>query len=49
MDLLTGANLRLNFDGCQTVFSPIGSFFGSGLGKFDVRSLMLLMDTFTNK
>lgn len=37
--------LRLTFDGQTTVDSPIGPFFGSGLGKFDVRSLMLSIDT----
>ncbi|MFB9905752.1 glycoside hydrolase family 172 protein [Allokutzneria oryzae] len=43
-DVLTGARLRISFDGATTVDAPIGEFFGSGLGEFDVRSLMFAMD-----
>ncbi|MCP3798429.1 DUF2961 domain-containing protein [Allokutzneria sp. A3M-2-11 16] len=42
--VLTGARLRISFDGVTTVDAPIGEFFGSGLGEFDVRSLMFAMD-----
>ncbi|WP_158888835.1 DUF2961 domain-containing protein [Amycolatopsis anabasis] len=37
--------LRLNFDGKSTVDSPVGEFFGGGLGETAVRSLMFAMDT----
>ncbi|MCP3802038.1 DUF2961 domain-containing protein [Allokutzneria sp. A3M-2-11 16] len=43
-DVLTGARLRISFDGNTTVDAPIGEFFGSGLGEYDVRSLMFSMD-----
>ncbi|KAK9311340.1 hypothetical protein V1524DRAFT_473363 [Lipomyces starkeyi] len=43
--LLSNLYLRLTFDGHTTVDGPIGSFFGSALGKFAVRSLMLSIDT----
>ncbi|MDX8048586.1 DUF2961 domain-containing protein [Lentzea sp. BCCO 10_0798] len=36
--------LRLTFDGKTTVDSPVGEFFGSGLGQAAVRSLMFAMD-----
>lgn len=39
--LLQSARLALSFDGRQTVDSPIGEFFGSGLGPATVRSLLL--------
>ncbi|GHG47900.1 MULTISPECIES: glycoside hydrolase family 172 protein [Amycolatopsis] len=42
--LLTGARLRISFDGRTTVDAPIGEFFGSGLGAFDTRSLLYAMD-----
>ncbi|SDN03791.1 glycoside hydrolase family 172 protein [Allokutzneria albata] len=42
--VLSGARLRISFDGVTTVDAPIGEFFGSGLGEFDVRSLMFSMD-----
>ncbi|MEW2384018.1 DUF2961 domain-containing protein [Micromonospora sp. NPDC047707] len=41
---LTGLRLRLTFDGRTTVDSPVGEFFGSGLGERTVRSLMFAMD-----
>ncbi|WP_246842913.1 glycoside hydrolase family 172 protein [Allokutzneria sp. NRRL B-24872] len=42
--VLSGTRLRISFDGVTTVDAPIGEFFGSGLGEFDVRSLMFSMD-----
>ena len=38
--LLSGLRLRIEFDDRTTVDSPIGEFFGAGLGTSDVRSLM---------
>jgi hypothetical protein len=38
--LLAGLRLRITFDGHTTVDSPLGEFFGAGLGTSDVRSLM---------
>lgn len=38
--VLDGARLQIVFDGQTTVDAPIGEFFGSGLGKYDVRTLM---------
>lgn len=43
--LLADARLRITFDGRRTVDAPLGEFFGSGLGEYDVRSLMFAMDT----
>ncbi|GIF86343.1 glycoside hydrolase family 172 protein [Catellatospora bangladeshensis] len=43
--VLNGLRLRITFDGRQTVDSPVGEFFGSGLGERHVRSLMSAMDT----
>ncbi|MBB5868291.1 hypothetical protein F4553_001670 [Allocatelliglobosispora scoriae] len=42
--LLAGLRLRLTFDGRRTVDSPVGEFFGAGLGERTVRSLMFAMD-----
>jgi hypothetical protein len=42
--VLTDARLRISFDGRTTVDAPIGEFFGSGLGKFDVMNLMSAID-----
>ncbi|AHH95159.1 DUF2961 domain-containing protein [Kutzneria albida] len=42
--LLAGARLRLSFDGRSTVDSPVGEFFGSGLGEYDTRTLMSSID-----
>jgi hypothetical protein len=39
-ELLAGLRLRLIFDGRTTVDSPLGEFFGAGLGASNVRSLM---------
>jgi hypothetical protein len=38
--LLTGLRLQIEFDGQTTVDSPLGEFFGAGLGSTNVRSLM---------
>lgn len=38
--LLTGLRLQIDFDGQTTVDSPLGEFFGAGLGTTSVRSLM---------
>ena len=42
--VLSGARLLISFDGQITVDAPIGEFFGSGLGKYDVRTLMFSID-----
>ncbi|MFD6162502.1 glycoside hydrolase family 172 protein [Nocardia sp. NPDC060256] len=36
----TGVRLRIRFDGHDLVDSPVGEFFGAGLGPVDVRSLL---------
>jgi hypothetical protein len=38
--LLAGLRLQIEFDGQTTVDSPLGEFFGAGLGGDNVRSLM---------
>ena len=38
--VLNGLRLRIEFDDRTTVDSPLGEFFGAGLGTNDVRSLM---------
>jgi Protein of unknown function (DUF2961) len=38
--LLTGLRLQIEFDGQTMVDSPVGEFFGAGLGASNVRSLM---------
>ncbi|WP_163760728.1 glycoside hydrolase family 172 protein [Mycobacterium botniense] len=38
--LLAGVRLRIEFDGRTMVDSPVGEFFGAGLGVSTVRSLM---------
>jgi hypothetical protein len=38
--LLTGLRLQIEFDGRILVDSPLGEFFGAGLGASNVRSLM---------
>lgn len=43
-DVLTNARLRITFDGRRTVDVPLGDFFGSGLGEYEVRSLFFAMD-----
>ncbi|MFV2116062.1 DUF2961 domain-containing protein [Micromonospora sp. LOL_025] len=42
---LSGLRLRITFDGRSTVDSPVGEFFGAGLGERSVRSLMFAMDS----
>jgi hypothetical protein len=42
--VLAGARLRITFDGHPTVDAPIGEFFGTGLGKYDVMNLMSSVD-----
>ncbi|MGC4863743.1 DUF2961 domain-containing protein [Micromonospora sp. DT41] len=42
---LAGLRLRLTFDGRTTADSPVGEFFGGGLGERNVRSLMFAMDS----
>ncbi len=39
-ELLSGLRLQIEFDGRTLVDSPLGEFFGAGLGANDVRSLM---------
>lgn len=46
--ILEGLRLRITFDGETTVDSPVGQFFGSGLGKYESRSLMHAIDTTEN-
>jgi hypothetical protein len=38
--VLTGLRLQIEFDGRRMVDSPLGEFFGAGLGTDNVRSLM---------
>ncbi|WP_438386994.1 glycoside hydrolase family 172 protein [Actinopolyspora saharensis] len=42
--ILRNTRLRISFDGRTTVDAPIGEFFGSGLGEYDVRRLMSSID-----
>ncbi|GAA1976499.1 glycoside hydrolase family 172 protein [Amycolatopsis minnesotensis] len=46
--LLEGLRLRITFDGKTTVDSPVGEFFGSGLGKYATKTLMTSIDTTEN-
>jgi len=39
-ELLAGLRLQIEFDGRKMVDSPLGEFFGAGLGTDNVRSLM---------
>ncbi|MEV8376504.1 DUF2961 domain-containing protein [Kribbella sp. NPDC056861] len=41
---LAGLRLRISYDGRTTVDSPVGEFFGTGLGAYPVRSLMFAAD-----
>jgi hypothetical protein len=43
-EVLSTARVRITFDGQTTVDAPIGEFFGSGLGEYDVRNMMSSMD-----
>ena len=38
-DILENARVQISFDGQQTVDVPLGQFFGTGLGKWQIRSL----------
>lgn len=42
--VLHDARLRISFDDRRTVDAPLGEFFGTGLGLYDVRSLMFGVD-----
>lgn len=42
--VLAGLRIRVSFDGSQLVDAPVGEFFGSARGEFDVRSLMSTVD-----
>ncbi len=42
--VLAGLRLRIAFDGRRTVDSPVGEFFGTGLGAYSVKSLMFAAD-----
>jgi hypothetical protein len=42
-DILRNARVRITFDGERTVDAPVGEFFGSGLGEYEVRSLFFAM------
>ncbi|MEU4477920.1 glycoside hydrolase family 172 protein [Micromonospora sp. NPDC023966] len=43
--ILRNARIRITFDGERTVDAPVGEFFGSGLGEYEVRSLFFAMQT----
>jgi len=43
--LLEGLRLQISFDGELTVDSPVGEFFGSGLGEYETGSLFFAMET----
>ena len=43
--VLRDARVRITFDGARTVDAPLGEFFGSGLGEYEVRSLFFAMQT----
>ena len=43
--VLSGAHLKITFDGQTTVDAPVGEFFGSGLGEYDTRTLYSSIDS----
>lgn len=43
-EILRDLRIQISFDGQTTVDSPIGEFFGSGLGEYSVKSLFFAMD-----
>nr|WP_279581293.1 glycoside hydrolase family 172 protein [Fodinicola feengrottensis] len=45
---LAGLRLKITFDGRSTVDSPVGEFFGSGIGPSTVRSLLFASDPAAN-
>jgi hypothetical protein len=47
-ELARRVRLLISFDGHRTVDSPLGEFFGSGLGKYPVRALMFAADPSPN-
>ncbi|KAK2760869.1 hypothetical protein FQN54_002109 [Arachnomyces sp. PD_36] len=48
LDITNNLYLTFTFDGHQTARAPLASFFATGLGKFDVRSLMVSVDATEN-
>jgi len=44
-DVLQNARVRITFDGELMVDSPVGEFFGSAFGEYNVKSLFFSMDT----
>ena len=42
--VLDQARVKITFDGRGTVNSPVGEFFGSGLGRYDTRSQLFAVD-----
>ncbi|WP_052353703.1 glycoside hydrolase family 172 protein [Neobacillus jeddahensis] len=44
-EILQKTRLRIYFDEKLMVDSPVGEFFGSGLGEYNVKSLLFSMDT----
>jgi hypothetical protein len=42
-EVLRRSRLQMTFDGVRTVDAPLGEFFGSGLGRAPVRSLLFAM------
>ena len=36
--------MQISYDGVQIINDPVGSFFGTALGKYHTRSLMLSVD-----
>ena len=43
-DILENTRVEISFDGQQTVDVPLGQFFGTGLGKWQIRSLFDSVD-----
>ncbi|MER7077074.1 Protein of unknown function [Saccharopolyspora kobensis] len=43
-EVLDKLRLRITFDGKTTVDAPVGEFFGTGLGEYDVRTMMSSVD-----
>lgn len=48
-EVLQKARLRATFDGERTIDSPLGEFYGSGLGLYNVKSFMFGMTPATKK
>jgi hypothetical protein len=47
--LLEHTRLQISFDGEKTVDAPLGEFFGTGLGQYEVRSLFFAVNTRSNR